>query len=408
MWRWLQAYQTMHYTKDRTGIIQVLGSKILAFGAVTQDELTWLVQLEFERDLMFDDSNKYMDERHEVYPEQHFDVYQIFNNIDTMSAEIHKNDLPEPSEISSLYWFGNHSLEVEVFDDIHVHIAHDILEILESNIQKEYTQFVYSIICIALVIVFCPILFVWYARSLNEMMQEIRTYTIRLNAEKLRAEKLLYQMLPPTVAEQLKLGKQVRGESYEEVTIYFSDICGFTEMSAAANSPWDIVDLLDTLYTTFDNQIEKYDVYKVETIGDAYMVVSGLPSRNGSKHFSEMADMSLKLVSLAKEIVIPHQPDRCLKLRIGLHTGPCVAGVVGQKMPRYCLFGDTVNTAARMESTGEPLRIHISEATKRGLVPIGNYVISRRGDLQIKGKESWKHSGWKDGRKHFINKQKTR
>ena len=113
-----------------------------------------------------------------------------------------------------------------------------------------------------------------------------------------------------------------------------------------------MVDLLNDLYTTFDSIIGNYDVYKVETIGDAYMVVSGLPKKNGIKHAGEIASMSLHLLSAIKRFKIRHRPNDTLKLRIGIHSGTCVAGVVGLKMPRYCLFGDTVNTASRMESNG--------------------------------------------------------
>ncbi|XP_023219685.1 atrial natriuretic peptide receptor 1-like, partial [Centruroides sculpturatus] len=154
-----------------------------------------------------------------------------------------------------------------------------------------------------------------------------------------------------TVANQLILGEGVAAEAYDNVTIYFSDIVGFTALSAQS-TPMQVVDFLNDLYTCFDSIIENYDVYKVETIGDAYMVVSGLPTKNGNKHVREIARMSLALLNTVKTFPIKHIPEEKLKLRIGIHTGPCAAGIVGLKMPRYCLFGDTVNTASRMESTG--------------------------------------------------------
>ena len=113
--------------------------------------------------------------------------------------------------------------------------------------------------------------------------------------------------------------------------------------------------------------IDEHDVYKVETIGDAYMVVSGIPERNGNRHAGEIANLALDLLAATTTFKIRHMPEKQLQLRIGLHSGPAVAGVVGLKMPRYCLFGDTVNTASRMESGGLALRVHLSESVRNAL-----------------------------------------
>jgi class 3 adenylate cyclase len=187
-----------------------------------------------------------------------------------------------------------------------------------------------------------------YSENLERIVQE---KTESVFEEKRKTEELLYQLLPRFVADELKAGKHVKPESYEAVTIFFSDIVGFTTLSADS-TPMQVVDLLNDLYSCFDAIIDMYDVYKVETIGDAYMVASGLPIRNGNEHAREIARMALDLRKAVNSFKIKHLPRKKLQLRIGIHTGPCVAGVVGLKMPKYCLFGDTVNTASRMETHG--------------------------------------------------------
>lgn len=164
----------------------------------------------------------------------------------------------------------------------------------------------------------------------------------------------------------------MQAECFDCVTIFFSDLVGFTEL-CAKSTPFEVVDMLNDLYTCCDSIISNYDAYKIETIGDAYMVVSGLPIRNGDKHAGEIASLSLELLSRVSKLEIRHRPGEFLQFRIGIHSGQCVAGVVGLKMPRYCLFGDTVNTASRMESTGEPLRIHISVNTYEMLEKLGSF-----------------------------------
>ncbi|TMS01387.1 Atrial natriuretic peptide receptor 1 [Larimichthys crocea] len=197
--------------------------------------------------------------------------------------------------------------------------------------------------------------------------------------------KILLRKQHSSVAEQLKRGETVQAEAFDSVTIYFSDIIGFTALSAES-TPLQVVTLLNDLYTCFDAIIDNFDVYKVETIGDAYMVVSGLPVRNGKLHGREVARMSLALLDAVKSFRIRHRANQQLRLRIGIHSGPVCAGVVGLKMPRYCLFGDTVNTASRMESNGEALKIHVSEATRQVLQEFCCFELQVRGEIELKGK----------------------
>ncbi|KAK7475978.1 hypothetical protein BaRGS_00032797 [Batillaria attramentaria] len=221
-----------------------------------------------------------------------------------------------------------------------------------------------------------------YSSRLEELVAE---RTAQLEEEKRKTDALLYRMLPQKVADDLKRGDHVQAEAFTSVTIYFSDIVGFTGI-AGESTPMQIVEFLNSLYTVFDTIIQEFDVYKVETIGDAYMVVSGIPVPNGIRHAAIIADMSLALLQAVFDFTIPHQPDRQLRIRIGLNTGPVVAGVVGNIMPRYCLFGDTVNLASRMESHGLPLKIQMSPSTYEAIAPSGVYIISERGLIEVKGK----------------------
>ncbi|ETN68950.1 adenylate/guanylate cyclase catalytic domain protein [Necator americanus] len=185
---------------------------------------------------------------------------------------------------------------------------------------------------------------------------DVEERTKQLQEEKKKADILLGKMLPRQVADRLKLGQTVEPEGFNCVTVFFSDVVKFTQLAAKC-SAFQVVSLLNDLYGGFDSIIEEHCVYKVESIGDGYLCVSGLPTRNGDAHIKEIAELSLSFMEFADEFRFSPLPRERILLRIGMNTGPCVAGVVGLNMPRYCLFGDTVNTASRMESNGKGKRI---------------------------------------------------
>ncbi|XP_053316985.1 guanylate cyclase soluble subunit beta-2-like [Spea bombifrons] len=220
------------------------------------------------------------------------------------------------------------------------------------------------------------------SNQLERKKEELRILSKHLEEEKKKTEALLYAMLPRHVANQLKEGKRVEAGEFKECTILFSDVVTFTNICAQCE-PIQIVSMLNSMYLRFDRLTTVHDVYKVETIGDAYMVVGGVPIPV-STHAERVANFALGMILMATEVRNP-VTGTPIQIRVGLHTGPVLAGVVGEKMPRYCLFGDTVNTASRMESHGVPSKIHLSPYTYRCLKN-KEFEITERGEIDVKGK----------------------
>jgi class 3 adenylate cyclase len=201
-----------------------------------------------------------------------------------------------------------------------------------------------------------------------------------LNTEHDRAERLLLNVLPEEVATRLKSGQATIADSYTEVTVLFADIVGFTSLSARI-PPEQLVRMLNQVFSAFDQLAEKYGLEKIKTIGDAYMVVSGLNGPNPNRP-EAAATMALEMMSSLNRLSNLIGID--LQVRIGMDTGPVVAGVIGTKKFIYDLWGDTVNTASRMESMGIPGRIQVTQRFYECLQD--RFRFEKRGVLQVKGK----------------------
>jgi serine/threonine protein kinase len=198
----------------------------------------------------------------------------------------------------------------------------------------------------------------------------------------------LFDIFPSHVAEALRNGKKVEAEHKESVTIFFSDIIGFTTISSELD-PRKVASMLDTLYRKFDELSDRHEVFKVETIGDAYVAVTNLVKNQEEDHVSRIAAFVVDAIRASNATMIdPDDPEKGhINIRCGFHTGPVVADVVGARNPRYCLFGDTVNTASRMESNSSQNRILCSMASADILrEQSGKFIITHRGEIPVKGK----------------------
>ncbi|KAF6094073.1 guanylate cyclase 1 soluble subunit beta 1 [Phyllostomus discolor] len=237
-------------------------------------------------------------------------------------------------------------------------------------------------------------------REEYKLTQELEILTDRLQLtlraledEKKKTDTLLYSVLPPSVANELRHKRPVPAKRYDNVTILFSGIVGFNAFCskhASGEGAMKIVNLLNDLYTRFDTLTDSRKnpfVYKVETVGDKYMTVSGLPEPC-IHHARSICHLALDMMEIAGQVQVDGES---VQITIGIHTGEVVTGVIGQRMPRYCLFGNTVNLTSRTETTGEKGKINVSEYTYRCLMTPDNsdpqFHLEHRGPVSMKGKK---------------------
>ena len=200
-----------------------------------------------------------------------------------------------------------------------------------------------------------------------------------LDAEKAKSDALLLNVLPAAIAERLKSENRPIADGFQDVSVLFADIVGFTRLSARL-SPSELVGRLNDIFSVFDDLLDKFHLEKIKTIGDAYMVVGGL--NGGKDHALALAELALDMLDRVRELSAQYGED--FGVRIGINTGPVVGGVIGKKKFIYDVWGDTVNVASRMESTGTPGAVQVSNETYRRISNM--YVFEDRGEIEVKGK----------------------
>jgi class 3 adenylate cyclase len=224
------------------------------------------------------------------------------------------------------------------------------------------------------------------ARQMGQQAREgfLQRRTIRaqmeaLDAEKQKSEALLLNVLPASIAERLKVENRPIADGFQDVSVLFADIVGFTRMSERMTAE-ALVGRLNHLFSAFDDLLDRFRLEKIKTIGDSYMVVGGL--NGGKDHALALAELALDMLARIAELGAQYQED--FSVRIGINTGPVVGGVIGKKKFIYDVWGDTVNIASRMESTGSPGAVQVSHETYLRIRSM--YVFEDRGEIEVKGK----------------------
>jgi class 3 adenylate cyclase len=217
----------------------------------------------------------------------------------------------------------------------------------------------------------------------NELENKVKERTSELQIEKKKSDDLLLNILPEDVANELKQTGHTRPRNYEIATVLFTDFENFTSKSALF-SPEQLVHLIDTCFTKFDEIVSRYKMEKIKTIGDSYLCVSGVPDAESHNPVNAIK-AAIEIINAIKILRSGPDGENYFDIRIGIHTGPLVAGVVGDKKFAFDIWGDTVNTASRMEQNSEANKINISRATYD--------LVSDKFECLYRGKKAAKNKG---------------
>ncbi|XP_052083557.1 uncharacterized protein LOC127720848 [Mytilus californianus] len=408
VWKDVVAYQEIIVASELFGRERALGVSFYATGGFeSREEYLLFIENQDRANVTFESARFYSQIAFDIYNAELAKNPNVSVRIEEFRNRIKANNFSRESASiqEAEMWFDNMTIYQGVLTRTQNALALTVDQSLAKESEEELKSVITICIVFGIILIVCPLI----VFAVYNLTSEIQKYSISianrtkaLNKEKKRTDMLLYQLLPQSVAEMLKKGEQVDAEQYNESTMFFSDVVGFTSISAAS-SPLQVVDMLNSLYLCFDERIDIYDVYKVETIGDAYMVVSGVPKCNGRRHASEIATMAVDLLSHVKCLEVPHLPGIKLKIRIGIHSGHVVAGVVGTKMPRFCLFGQAVSIASKMESCGKANKIQLSQSTRDLLLVIRGFEMEERQNAEIR-KELMTSFPGTNGRTYWLNR----
>ena len=350
-WRLMMTYFNMIKVIESTGIGLVYGLRFYGVGQLVGPDMVTYVQqnslvVEYYRqakELVPDDVGGVLDS---LYAGEGFKI------VTSSSKQILANvKIDRDHEKGRLYFEGCNKF-VKSLTVVLDMITRRVKLIGEEDLYDSLLAQVWGVFLLFVVLAISPLLVILARNAISTIQifaTSVENKAEAMKRQQRKQERLIYKMLPKIVVQKMNSGEEV-AENFDSATIFFSSVHEFALMTKNC-SAMEVIQFLNNLYTVMDGRMDEFDVYKVETISDSYMVASGLPKRNGDKHAVEISSMALNLMAACGMVVRPDKRPKTIDIRVGIHTGAVVAGIVGTKMPRYCLFGDAINTSSRMQST---------------------------------------------------------
>ncbi|XP_066295323.1 uncharacterized protein [Branchiostoma lanceolatum] len=383
LWMNVIAYHMIILSQEYAGLERALGSVFFAKGRLLTEEASMYNEVKFYAMSYFEVALKYSADITDIFDDQ-FRSSTLEKTLTTQRQEIQINHMTHPTADAGMQWFDNMTSYIAILQNMELLLSKKILSDLHTQVEDGSTRVIMNaIILVTMMVVSPPIVYGVYkmASDIQSTACRLKDLTQELEHDREKADILLGQIFPKCIANQMKENNAVPAKYFGKVTVMFSSIVGFADISAMM-SPRQVVDVLNRLYHIFDSVIDDYDVTKVESTGGVYQVVSGLPSTNGDRHADEIASLALRFMAVGKNFN-PLLVSCKIRLRIGVHTGPCVAGVVGYNRPRYYVFGHTVNIAQKLEATSEANRIQMSCQAMRTLTSRGGFTVTPRTDTPL-------------------------
>lgn len=323
LWKSLVSFQLLIAAQENTGVERAIGSTYFTQTSLDPDTHARYIQKNTRSETFLNTSFTYSVIAYNYY-KTNISKSALAKTISEQRNKILQNIQHQPSVEAGTIWFNNMTSYISGLYAVSTKVTNNIITRSEKWKATAHRKLTLVVLLLAIICFVCPLLLFLLYRLMSNMQdlaKDLSQRTDQLNQERQRADNLLYQMMPPTVADRLKTNLSFPAESFDDVTIYFSDIIGFTRI-CHGSTPIQVVNMLNTIYSTLDKKVEQFQAYKMETVGDAYMVVSGLPTVLPDKrHAAEIANFSLAIQCGFHDLRVPHIQNCFIQFRTGIHSG---------------------------------------------------------------------------------------